>query len=411
MTTSGKLKWQKYFSTGDVETKVKNGFGKAKFYKDSSSKDIIDLIDEGTSLKVLKVRDYNPRYYVYCNGNYGYVSGKLIQKPKREKGPTENLRIYAKELAVLGKKDCLYWNNTLIDCISFIDSKEIIDSILCCLKNNKNISQEIIDQIDKRLHNLNFRFFWDACIDYHEINELGKYLNEMLIGIILLNEKKIQKFVIPLTQNFAGIDSFGIKQKDIIPISSKYGVGAVPQLFGLLGKIPWQNFTARSKTSQVYRLLKSYEKTQSQRMAVYDFAITKLLRLSYDINEIYKSCQAKKKTAELQKLESIVRKTCVNKKILDTFPLSLTSWLERLTVDSLNSCPMSVEIVKNHLEELNLYQYHLNKNDWHEGKIVYLEKKTWECPFSFCIGKSLINNLEANRGLLCYRIGNLDEIL
>lgn len=353
--------------------------------------------------------DYTPKYYVLCNGRAGYVSGRFIQKPKREKGPTENLRIYAKDLGIWGKKESLYWRQELIECLSFVNSVSLKGSILYSLQKNKNISKEIISQVEKRLDNLDKKLFWDACVDYHEINEIGKYLNEVLIGVKLLSERKIDKFMIPVSQTYPGIDSFGIKDNKTIPISSKYGEGARSQLFGLLGKLPQANFTPRTRNSQLYRLIVSYSKVSSQKMAVYDYALRKLLQLDYDIDTVYEALQNNVMISEVKAIKSLIMKTCSHEKVKDAFPNSVTSWLERLTIEALNACPMSVEVIKEHLEDMNLHQYHLDKNKWHDGEILYLEKQTWKCPFIFQVGKSLLNNLEANRGLLCYKIGNIDE--
>lgn len=155
----------------------------------------------------------------------------------------------------------------------------------------------------------------------------------------------------------------------------------------------------------------SYADLTSQRHAVYDFALRKILRLNIDIDKFYEDCKKNYISADVKYIGNLIADCCDNEKIKKAFPQSVTSWLERVTVEAINACPLSIEIIKEHLRELQLYQYHLDKDRWYEGYVSFVEKKTWQCPFKVTIGKSLLNNLEANRGLLCYRIGSPDENL
>ena len=377
-----------------------------RVYKGSSGSDIIEEIEQGITVIVQKMANYTPRYYVKYDGSkFGWISGAGISKPKKETGPTENLRIQSSTLILQGDLETISWNGKTFEVRSFNSADHIISSILKGIFDNTLISQEIKQQVLKICKNINSSIIWDGTIDYHEINELGKYLNELIIGIKMLLDRKIEKFLIPTRSNFPGIDSLFMYNQRYIPISSKYGEGAVPQLYPLISNISSDIFDNRLRNSQLYRLLMSYKSNSSHVLAIYNFALNKILRFGVECEDLYEDARDNIRSKDLVTVENYVLKYCDNMKIIDAFPLSLTSYCARIASHALNNCLLSKEVIRNYLQSINLHQFHLCNESWHKGKIEYNMKKTWECLFSVTYGKSSINSLSADRGLLCYRFG------
>lgn len=377
-----------------------------KVYKESSGNDVIDEIEKGTEVTTLKMAYYTQRYNVRYDGSkIGWISGKHIEKPKKERGPTENLKIQSATLISQGNLDSIFWNGSWLPVRAFNNTKSLISSITDGISQNIFLSDEIKEQIIRIVSDVEKPIIWDGTIDYHEINEIGKYLNELIIGIKMLSTGKINKFVIPMRSNFPGVDSFICKKNEIIPISMKYGEGAVSQLYPLISKIRFDPSDRRLKNSQIWRLLTCYPIYANHVYAILDFAIKKILRFDIDIEELYEDARDNQPSKNLTKLHNHIIKYCDNWRVVVAFPQSLTSYCAKITTAALNNCLLTKEVIKNHLEEMNLYQYHLCNESWHQGRIVYREKKVSEYPFVITQGKSSINSLNADRGLLCYRFG------
>lgn len=241
---------------------------------------------------------------------------------------------------------------------------------------------------------------WDG-IDGCEIDETGKYLSESIFGLMTLETDKSASVAFPIKSNFAGVDSFNIRKNAIIPISSKYGKGAPAQAIPLMMKC------GRSPSdSELNKFLQCLENYPLQREAIYDYAFNKVLDLDIDIHQLYLDAVDNDVDSPLLKnVLSCIKKDSLNtSKIEQVFPASVTSYAAKVTASSLSKCPMTEKKLKAVLKDLGIWQVNACRKSWHDGKIGFYVKSTWNCSFSLYYGKSEINNLEANRGLLTYRL-------
>jgi hypothetical protein len=162
------------------------------------------------------------------------------------KGATENLKIQSDTLIRYGKLEVRTLNGQDVRCAVFTTAEQLENSILRALKENRNVGPHIYDVVQDYFNSYSLdKFKWDDSFQPSDINELGKYLGELIIGVIVLKGKldgkfsknifsgeKIKEFIVPDDPSFSGVDSAFVKNDGtLIPISSKLGAGAKASFF------------------------------------------------------------------------------------------------------------------------------------------------------------------------------------
>lgn len=424
MATTGKAKFDKHFAGRQIETRIRRGFGQVKCYGDRlSRKSVIALLDEGAPITVLPMDEYNPKYMVVYGATIGYVSEQFISKPKKDKGATELLDIKASDLAMKGNQGSLSFEDSLTQVLSFHSRNDITDSVIHCLKNNINVCGEAVDDMEHVFSVLPRQFIWNAAIDRHEIDELGKYSGELLFGAVVLHNKtfdghEIVGFSVPDRSNNNGIDSYlHVKGGKIIGISSKYGTGARASFFrNILDKV-----------QPVYNLLEPCVLTRlcghyrdHTREAIYNYAIIEILGLKieqpYRIYEAIRTGKFEPLAKEITEVMVAIQaklmadtpdsstKLAIRDRIYNNLPYSMTNYFCRLIASELNACPVSMRLIKEVLDGSPIYQVHLDQARWMRGEIRFDAYHVKSADVRIVGSKSAIYDFACQQGLLNYEL-------
>lgn len=396
MATTGLAKWAKYFSDGDVKTKIKKNVGFVNIY--DNLKNTIDQIEEGSEITVSQ-NDYSPRYRIFYNDNKeGYVSSSYIEKPKKNKGATETLKIYTSSLITLGEDYELEWNNKKFQTKRFRSKELLKESIVHGIFENHYIHEELKDDLFSLLKNDKKRIHWNACNDIHELNEVGKYLSEVLFSLNSFDS--FDEVCFPVNSNSRIIDSFLLKDKNIVSISNKYGKGAKSSLFNLFD---YFQYSQNSVIADLYEISKSVE---SQREAVYTFCFKYLLSSKYSYSDVFKSIIDNEDTQSKKEIVEYIKNNSQNKKIITLLPYSITAYFCRKIAKRLNQCDKSLSLIKRTFKDLEVKQLTLDNKLWKQGEIVFSLADISTSSFHIRGDKSAINNPYAHHGLLNYEIRN-----
>ena len=431
MATNGKAKFNKYFQGKQVDTKIRCGKGPAKVYLSSNSKVSICELIEGTEISVLPANDYIPKYKIMYDGKIGYVPEKFISKPKKDKGATEMLGIYSNELAKNGLSGTVNFSDGLTAVKQFYTKKEIKDSVITALSSKENVCKEIVTNVNHIFSFLPSSFHWDACIDRFEIDELGKYIGELLFGAVILHKglfdgKEVVGLAIPDDPTYNGLDSFlYLTGGQTIGISSKYGAGAKASFFtNILDKIYQLRYVMPDCVLK--NMCMVYEPFKHSREFIYEYGIKHILGL-HEINNPYKLYDAVRKgqavpvkdelMAVMIAIDDMIMKedmpnaasVITNTKIRQELPYSITSFLCRKIAEQLNSCPVSMEYMRQVLQTSPIYQVHLDHYKWASGKIRFDAYNVKSSTIKIVGNKSALNDITCSQGMLNYELRTLPE--
>jgi hypothetical protein len=376
----------------------------APIYFNSSGRDISGYIEKGKKVTVLKSDNYCSKYYVkYDDNRFGYVQEKYIEKPRKETGPTENLKIQMATLIKGGHLENYFWGNELIECRVFYSAGQLINSIVDGIQKNHNLSDELKIQISGILRNINSKIIWHASLDISDINELGKYLGECLIGLKSLIDRTADKVLFPVKSNFPLVDCFLYYKGQVLPLSMKYGRGANAQLFSILNRFSDEFFDNDLKRSRIYSLIQSNNEYKNQRHAVYDFVLNRAMGRNVDPVRVFELAQQNRIEGDLQTICNYIYDTCDKKKIIDLLPDSLTTYCAQCAANLLNRCQLTIPVITKYIESIALDQYHLDNKEWLNGNIAFKVKRADASNFKVYYGKSVMKDIRAARGLLTFK--------
>ena len=117
------------------------------------------------------------------------------------------------------------------------------------MKNNRNVSKNIVDSFTEWGKDGNWNEIkWIGNIPNNEMNQLGKYVGEVITGIMGFTHRRslswrgfdpltggIKQFCVPTDPAFTGVDVFFVMNDgSIVSISNKYGKGAAASFFANL---------------------------------------------------------------------------------------------------------------------------------------------------------------------------------
>lgn len=385
LSSKGIDKWRKYFSNSDVETET---IYDSIFYTNDSKENI----PAHSKITVLKQDQYNSKYKVLFNGKLGYISGSYIKKPKKEKGATEHLNIRSSSLITLGEDKKI----DSIDVKYFDDHTKLKESIIHGLQENRNICQDVITDINKLLDN--GEVIWNASLDRDEINEIGKYIGELIVGFDKLKKAEIDGFSVPIKSNHPSVDSFFHIRDSIMPISSKYGRGSYASFFNTF----YSDLKNEDLEDSVIKDLVKIQKEKSIDI-VYDYGIKQIL--GYNFENVYEKIKNNLlNDPEIKLIEEKVKSICTNQIILDNLPYSITSFFTRELAQRINNCEISSKKITEIFTKKNISQYHLDISKWNQGNIVFETTDYKDCKVHILGSKSAISDFKAIHGLLNYRV-------
>jgi hypothetical protein len=361
-------------------------------------------------------------------------AGTLNMQYFGRKGATENLGITSSTLIKGGSSEKRVLNGMDVDCAVFTSKTQLVDSILAGLKQNRKVSAAIYDIVKDYFKSDLTQFNWNKQIKDSDINELGKYLGELVIGVCVLGRKftgvfsqnifagkQIKEFIVPNDPSFSGVDSaFVLNDGTIIPISSKLGAGAKASVFtNLLPKV--LSSSKRMGTSVIGDLAETakslnitVEDLNSKRGAkniVYEYGIRNILNLSKrQIPETYrvfteiKQNPKKLTVSATTVVAAIKRNPNIEDNVKQKLPLSVTAAFSREIARRLNQDASSKKIVTEILSGKKFYQANLDLTKWKNGQVYFKLLLSGDANVSFIGSKAAIDDLEAKQGLVNYEL-------
>lgn len=440
MASSGKEKFEKYFKGKEISTFVK---GKAnQQVKITNEKGIvIDTIYANTPITVPAVKDFSSKYKILYKKNnkqtIGYIHESFVSKPidTSKGGATELLGIQSNTLITLGKKDIFEYNGMKISGYSFTTASQLANSILANLRKNPKVNRDnsgILSVLENYFKSSDpKKITWNKEVLPSEINELGKYLGELLLGYIILKSPSSypvikgtpKYFFIPDDPSFKGVDTFIKTTTGLYPVSNKFGVGAKASFFGNLLPIALEKYQYLPSNSTIKKIADITKKlnissadllrNKGAKNIVYEYGTRVILGIpatkvknTYDVYTNIKTSVASK---NLTKESSTVIDAIKSIKNLETnikinLPKSITAFFNRQIAAELNSDSKSLNFMLDVLAGKEFYQANLNIDRWKKGEIIYSLTKSGDVSINIIGSKSAISDIDAKQGLINYEL-------
>jgi len=359
-------------------------------------------------------------------------AGDLGMQYSGRSGATENLRIQSDKLIRGGNFENRILNDQEVRCAVFKTAEELEKSILNALRENPRVGPHIYDAVKDYFDSINLdKFEWNDSFRDSDINELGKYLGELIIGVIVLRKKTIGKFsqdifgretikefIVPDDPSFSGVDSAFVKKDGtLIPISSKLGAGAKASFFtNFLPKVINKAGLGNTVINDIASSARNLNITKSMLDAkkgakeiTYEYGIRNILGISSskvrNTYQVFLDAKKNKISNEVSLvMQEINKNPLIDKKVKDQLPMSITAAFSREIARRLNSDKKSIDIVTGVLAGKNFYQANLDINRWKKGEVYFKLLLSGESVVSFIGSKAAINDIDAKQGLVNYEL-------
>lgn len=384
------------------------------------------------------------------NKNYGIIlysrsitqgsaikPGKIGMVYSGRKGASENLGIQAVNLIRGGKFEKRMLNGSEVECAVFNNKNQLHKSIIEALDSNPKVGNHIVDTLDDYFKGNLKKIEWDSSIRQSDINEVGKYVGELIIGYVALANKhqgiistnifgtsRVAEFIIPNDPLFAGVDSaFILTNEETVPISSKLGKGAKASVFSNL--LPTL-FDTRSKRTVAHDIVKVAKKAgiskkdllskRGGKDIVYEYGVRSILGLTSSVvsdpMDVYQTLRAYSRSGNLEDLteeakvvvEALSEHKEVSPNVKIKLPLSTTTAFTRIMATRLNDDRKTHTVVTEILSGKDFWQANLNKPSWNRGDVRYQMLRSGHATVQFIGDKAAIGDIEAKQGLLNYEL-------
>lgn len=347
---------------------------------------------------------------------------KTIFIAKPISGATENLRIKASSLSSGGTYEYLnLFGYENVPCYTFSNWNQLSSSIMTSLNENRYVSEHITSTFQEYFHRFPEnpqKINWSDGVLVSEKNELGKYLGELMVGVLAFGGyvpivENIAKFVVPVSSCFSGIDCAIINYNGtVVPISNKFGQGAKASFFSnLLPKIVRQkrkvnkNWSLQNVLDAAERV--DYDERRAKEI-VYNYGVKTTLNLDIETPfNVYKSIQNREETDDVRRVVSSIREKSTSENILSLLKpehgySSVTGFFTRSLAADLNACSDSIDFMKGLLAAKGFFQVNLNRVKWNKGEIEYSYVKSGDVSLTLIGDKSSLTDITAKQGLVNY---------
>jgi len=423
--TSRKKEW--FYHKNVLRTKA----DKTKFKKDVLSGKI-------TSIWLANDNDLIPLSQLQKTKEFGGAEGA---------GGPESLAIRAETLITEGTQTKIPYGGRDAEVACFNDAASIKKSILVGMKKNRNVSKNIIKSFTEWGEDGNWNEIkWIGNIPNNEMNQLGKYVGEVITGIMGFTHRRslswrgfdplvggIKQFCVPTDPAFTGVDVFFVmNDESIISISNKYGKGAAASFFANL--LPYV-MISRSVVPEgalldivnIAKIKSSAEQMKGRgapsKQILYEYGFKHILGSATEnlnnktkINDIrdpysvYTSIKKNKSTDDVDTVVNAVIQYLGKHKNLESaeiikreLPNSLTSFFARVTAERLNQ-PQPIKFMIKILKGKNYWQANLNQKDWKKGKISYSIFSSKSVELEIIGSKGVIKDIEMGEGMLNFHM-------
>lgn len=421
--TTGLASWNKHFKGKEVLTTL----NKDAFIYDSDGKKTQDKIDVGSTVTVLDIEPEKIGNSLLASIKYNTSIVKIpfntIAKPIT-KGATEKLRINATNLTHGAKTETVTMFHKTFEAKIFTSSAELATIINSAVNNHKLIPDDIKLILTRYLEQKSFRTIeWGDSVDDSVMNELGKYLGELVIGLLALNGEisisgalgagDVASFVVPDDPAFSGVDSLFIKKKDgtVVAISSKFGVGAKASFFSnLLPTLVNNKKNVKNKTlSKLIDIVErnSLNPTRQGKEILYRFGFENILKMKIDPMKVYTDIRKGVDSPEVQQVMDKINRNSWKlegneKQIKGKLPMSLTSFFSRSLSYMLNNDKKAIDEMILVLGAKDYWQANLDIAKWKQGNIVFKFVRSGTAELTIIGSKAAIGDITGSQGMVNY---------
>jgi hypothetical protein len=425
--------WAKYFADkGEVDTKMAVD---AKLYGmdgtpagDIESNSSVTVMDTLPPTRT-KWSGKTDMVIVTYNSALYKVKFSSILKPIT-KGATEALRINADNLTPIASTKMEMVGGAEFEFKYWSSTSDLKASLSQGINNNKLIPDYLKENLNEYLEQSTYSTItWDERVSNSQMNELGKYLGELIIGLLLLNNELgiagivskggVDEFLIPSDSAFEGIDSLFIKTGGIVvPISSKFGVGAKASWFSNILKPAIKN--SKILNSKIMKasvaIGKNMNPSRQGKEILYTFGYqyilngvlprgVKPLDVYYDISKGVMSPVVQDTFEAIKKFRGNLEGSGnVKQAILKDWPNSLTSFFSRAMAQMLNDDPTAVDDMLTILGAKDFLQANLHIGKWKKGTVSYSFVKSGSSKLHVIGSKAKISDLTGKQGMVNYEL-------
>lgn len=416
-----------YFNKGEVETRVKKdtallGMDGKEAGRLAAGESITVMDTDLTKDKGVTLATITYKGALYR------IKFMNIQKPVT-KGATESLRINANNLTPTSNTRFIDVADKHFRVKVFVSVDDLRNSLMQGIASNRMIPEHLRENLMVYLQQSSFStIVWDEEVSDSQKNELGKYLGELIVGLLLLNNEigiagivpkgKVEEFLLPDDPSFEGIDSLFVKVNGVIvPISSKFGVGAKASWFSNILSNAMNN--QKMLTSPLMKAIADLANKNNINPHRQGKEILYLFGFQYilggvvkpkDSYKVYSDIRKKKMTDEVQVTIDAIKnfklpldgKGNTHAEIVKNLPNSLTAFFSRRLAQMLNDDPKAVDDMLNILGAKDFVQANLIIRDWVKGKVKYSFTRSGSSKLTVIGSKAAIGNIEANQGMVNY---------
>lgn len=451
-STAGLSAWKKYFSgKGDLTTVTKKST--TTFLPNGKTGPVLE---QGTTVLVQSITEKEYLSYVRGKGTGPKVNahipvkvrGKVVlcsldDLAKPREGSTIDLKLQTINLVQGAKKkniDLMGYKG--IECAVFTTGTELRSIVITNLQKNKLLDtvpafkKSMIDYFKgKDASNIK----WMGTVSDGEKAQFAKYVGELVIGLVLLENKQVirgqnpfagkrlKEFIVPLDESFPGADSvMRLADNKLVPVSSKADAGAKASFFAnILAPLfehPEYIGTTKSVVKDIYTAAKSVGITTSAdasrgaKKIVYEYGVRSVLGVgASQLRNTYQVFDEFKKYDKLTQYSPEVR-SVYNKlqalmeregditaiKNLDS---STTVFLSKNIADRLNEDKNSLDVIMKILGAKSYYQANMDVTALkRNGDISFSMVLSGEAKINFIGTKSAYTNLDASQGTVNYEL-------
>jgi hypothetical protein len=355
-------------------------------------------------------------------------------------GATEDLSITASTLIQHGdivNMDIFGCTDTV--CSVFSSADQLIQSIMLSLENNSKVSPYIIKVFNDYFKHINEtppELQWNSNIKNSEKNELGKYLGELLLGILVasngigsvcsdsnfLNDVvNTKRLIYPVSSNFQNIDSI-IDADTLIAISSKLGTGSAASFFSNI--LPYLENVSSPVLTNIIKFQKhatGLTKTEQQFSIIYEYGLRITLNGLFDFHiddepiQVFRDLKTLNFSDLIMRVSDAILKFTANdtskstKKMLEYLCANknysaITGFFAREIVKDLNLDIESMLIMEQVISTKDFYQANLKYDEWVKGIIKFSVKKGDTLKLVMMGNKSGYSDLSCSAGKINYEL-------
>jgi len=426
--SSGVAAWMKYFKGIDKVTRTK----KVSPIYNSDNKRTGEELEDGEEILV-------PSSSVFNKGKISVMykgSPVIIQFANIDKGATkggETLKINATKLLNTAQNRESTVGSKTFDSKVFYNAQDLSTTLINSLPNMKAIPDNLRNILISYFEGSSYSYInWYGYDNKKHINEIAKYLGEIIIGLCVLNKEynvlsknvfdaPVQSFIMPTDSSFAGVDSmFTLKDNTAVPISSKSGKGALASFNANVMPVLTKNNT-KTRSPLLSYMIDIQSRLHLKNIEfIYTVGMNWILepylkntsmgrRIMKTPYKIYTNMRLGNITEDEEYVMDIIRNgkwpVMKNmKKINSKLPNSTTYFICQNMAELLNRDADAKDTIINALSSKKFWQANLDLRAFHNGQIKFKMVSSGTTNMKMKQGKGSMNSVTSEQGRLSYEL-------